>query len=205
MTTTTVQPPAPSAPPGAEPLRRKWSKAEFYRMAEIGIFQGQRAELIEGEIMVLSPQGPAHFVSVHRTATALGTAFGPGYWVRSQGPLDLNMASEPEPDVAVVLGDWNDYPGHPTAVDAVLVVEVSDRTLAYDTGDKASLYARAGIRDYWVVDLVHGLLEVRRNPIADPSAPFGFRYSAMVPLLRGQIVSPLAVPNAVIPVSSVMG
>jgi Uma2 family endonuclease len=93
-----------------------------------------------------------------------------------QTPLAFDPDSEPEPDLAVVVGTPRDYRAHhPTT--AVLIMEVSDTTLAFDRRQKGSLYARAGILDYWILNLNRRMLEVYRSPIADPVAPYGFSYS----------------------------
>ncbi|MFO0928031.1 MAG: Uma2 family endonuclease [Gemmataceae bacterium] len=148
---------------------RRFSKAEYYRLGELGFFRGQRVELIEGRLMVSSPQNPAHGSAVCRVGYALQQAFGTGYLVRTQLPLDLGQATEPEPDVAVVVGPFSLYDqAHPTA--AMLVVEVSDATLNYDRRQKGSLYARGGVTDYWIVNLPDRRLEVYRQPIADRRA-----------------------------------
>src|SRR3954468_9558284 len=132
----------------AEPTTRKWNRDEYYQMADLGLFQDQRVELIEGEIVEMAPQKDNHAGSVSLVHRALSHAFGDGFWVRMQMPLTLNDQSEPEPDVSVVPGGERDYmrgAGHPRG--ALLVVEVSDTTLSYDRERKASLYAAAGIED----------------------------------------------------------
>src|SRR5437764_11887880 len=103
-----------------EPKARRWTRDEFYWMAEAGLFNGQRAELIEGEIMVLSPQNWPHAVTVDRMAEVLRTAFGDQFWVRAQLPINLSLFSDPEPDISVVAGRREDYTEHPT--NAVLLV-----------------------------------------------------------------------------------
>src|SRR5947209_5779545 len=96
-----------SAPPAARagvlPVPYRWSRQEFYRLGELGFFRGHRVELIEGELMVLSPQNWPHAVAVDRAGEVLRKALGAGVWVRTQLPLTL-LASEPEPDVSVVAG-----------------------------------------------------------------------------------------------------
>jgi Uma2 family endonuclease len=169
----------------------------------MGLFQGQRAELVEGTIMVFSPQKWAHAAGVDRTGDALKAAFGPGFWVRTQLPLHLNLFSDPEPGVSVVSGRREEYTDHPTS--AVLVVEVSDTTLAYDQGEKAGMYARADIADYWVLDLVHGCLEVYRSPLRNSGEPSGFRYAHRATLGRGQHVAPLAAPAVTVAVADLLG
>ena len=197
-----------AAPPGpallVEPQARRWTREEFYRLAEIGFFRGQRAELIEGEIMVLSPQKAEHFTTTDRVSELLRNAFGTGYHVRMQGPLELGPHSEPEPDVAVVVGTRDQYAKrHPTT--AALIVEVSDTTLLSDRTRKASLYARAGIADYWIVNLVDRRLEVRRTPIADATQVYGHGYAALTELVAPATISPLALPDIAIPVAALIG
>jgi Uma2 family endonuclease len=194
---------AVAAPVSAEPQVRKWTKDEYYQMADLGWFRGQRAELIEGEIVVQSPQNWPHTVTTDRVGERLRQAFGTTAWVRTQFPVDLGAASEPEPDVSVVPGRVEDYSAHPTS--AVMVVEVSDTTLWFDRNEKASLYAAQGIADYWVVDLVHRRLEVRRSPQPDPSKKHGSDYADVAVINAQGFVTPLALPGVSIPVADFFG
>src|SRR3989442_1624759 len=152
---------------------RRFSRAEYERLVDLGVFQpGEPIELIGGELMVAEPQGAAHYTAIRKTAKALEAAFGPGWEVRTQGPIGLDDDSEPEPDVAVVPGSPDDYSrAHPSR--PVLTVEVSESSLGIDRQHKGSLYARAGLADYWVLNLVDHVLEVYREPVADAAAPFG--------------------------------
>jgi Uma2 family endonuclease len=187
------------ATPTEAPHPRTWTKEEYYRLGELGFFRGQRVELIGGTILVLDRQSPPHATVLSLVAQRLAGIFGSQTSVRQQGPLDLEATTEPEPDVAVVLGARRQHlHAHPTS--AVLIVEVSDTTLAYDRGRKASLYASAGIRDYWIINLVTPQVEIYRDPIPDAAEPFGHRYSTRMDRLPGDSVTPLALPAAVIPV-----
>jgi Uma2 family endonuclease len=186
----TVLAPSLTAFNAAEPQVRQWTRAEFYRLAELGFLQGQRAELIEGTIMVLSPQNWPHASTVDRVAEVLRQALPAGFWIRTQLPLNLNQTNELEPDISVVLGKRDDYRDHPTS--AALIVEVSDSTLTYDRGPKASLYARAGLADYWIVDIAGKRLEVRRAPASDATQVFGYGYTSVVALIAPATISPLA-------------
>jgi Uma2 family endonuclease len=169
-------------------------------MGELGLFRGQRVELIDGAVMVLSPQGPSHATRVERVRKALETSLGAGVWVM---PVDFGIHSEPEPDVSVVSGSLEDYTSaHP--VTALLIIEVSDTTLSYDRNNKASLYAHAGISDYWVVNLVDRQLEVRRQPIADPSTLHGFGYAEVTLLRGGDTIAPLCCPHTQISVADLL-
>jgi Uma2 family endonuclease len=134
---------------------------------------------------------------------ALARALGPAWEVRSQGPIALDDASEPEPDVAVVRGGPRDYAeAHPA--DPVLVVEVALSSLGFDREHKASLYARAGRPEYWIVNLVDRVLEVRREPAPSFSAPYGWDYRVVETLGPEQRVRLLAAPVAEIAVADLL-
>jgi Uma2 family endonuclease len=186
----------------AEPRDRRWSRAEYDRLGEIGFFRDQRVELIHGRIVKLPPMRNEHAVGVGLTEDALRMAFGTGHWVRVQMPLPVTAASEPEPDLAVVPGGPRDYTDHPTT--ALLIVEVSDTTLRYDCGVKARLYARAGIADYWVLDLVHRRLRVFRDPRPDPAHSQRLVYGPATNLNPADTVSPLAAPQSQITVADLL-
>jgi len=173
-------------------------------MSELGLFgPEERVELIAGEILQMAPQGPSHSTGTSRLYRVIETAFGSGFYVRSQLPLALGQESEPEPDVVVVPGSIEDYEdAHPTS--AVLVVEVADTTLTYDRTIKASLYAAAGIADYWIVNLVDHLVEVHRDPRPDATAPSGFSYGQVIRQGRGAVISPLARPESPIAVDDLL-
>ena len=200
----TVLTSAPSPQSDLEPRPRRWSREEYYRLGELGLFHGQRAELIEGEIMVLSPQDPSHSYFADHVAEVLRESGWQGVWVRMQLPVNLGPYSEPEPDVSVVSGARNDYKaGHPTSV--LLAIEVSDTTLAFDRGRKASLYALRGVGDYWIVNIEDHQLEVRRDPRPDPSQPFGYGYASLTVLHSGDVVVPLAAPHLSFDVADLLG
>ena len=133
---------------------RRWRRVEYERLIEAGFFPpGDPVELVGGQLLVAEPQGSGHFAAIRAVEEALRAVFGAGWEVRGQGPLALDEESEPEPDVAVVPGSFRDYAvEHPAR--PVLVVEVSESSLAVDRDHKGSLYARAGLADYWVVNLV---------------------------------------------------
>src|SRR5437868_4680709 len=99
----------------AEPTTRRWNRDEYYRMGEMGLFQGQRVELIDGEIIQMAPQRDVHAACIALAARALERAFGPAYWVRHQLPVEVSKYSEPEPDISVVSGSPRDFigTGHP--------------------------------------------------------------------------------------------
>lgn len=165
---------------------RRFNRAEYQRMADAGIFAGERVELLDGVIVSMSPQSSRHAAVIHRLWRALARELGSEFTVRAQAPVVLGASSEPEPDLAVCRADADDYQSaHPTAADLCLVVEVADSSLSYDRGDKGHSYAAAGIPTYWLVNLVSGRLEA----FSDPDTAGG-RYA------RHQIVADEAVlPN----------
>jgi len=162
----------------------RWSREEYERMISAGVFHPEvRVELIDGEMLEMTPQGSRHVTAVRLIEDALRAACAQGYDVRVQMPLAIDLDSEPEPDVAVVGGNPRDYrDAHPST--AVLVVEVADSSLSFDRERKKNMYGRNGIPEYWILNLVNGCLEVYRNPSE------GF-YQSMVVLHSHETVSPL--------------
>lgn len=183
---------------------RYWTRAEYERLVDGGFFRpDEPIELIGGRLIVSEPQGSSHAVAVGLTSEALRAAFGPGWVIREEKPVALDDDSEPEPDLAVVPGTHRDYStAHPAR--PVLVVEVAETSLAWDRGEKGSLYARARIGDYWIVNLIARVLEVYRNPVPDPLAPHGWRYGSAETFLPPSATSPQSLPGAHIPVAGLL-
>ena len=182
---------------------RRWTRAEYDRLVTTGVLdEDDRVELLDGRLVVREPQGSRHASVVVRVHGRLARAFGRGYHVRPHSPIALDDRSEPEPDLAVVRGAPEDYrDAHPSA--PVLVVEVADTSLRQDRVRKAALYARAGIGDYWVLDLVNDVLHVHRDPARLLSGRWGYRRTRA---LKGDaILSPLAAPRARLRVSDLLG
>jgi Uma2 family endonuclease len=177
----------------AEISTKRWTTDEYYRIAELGLLDAGRSELIEGEIFMMSPQGGRHAQVVSRLRRALQLAFGLENDVRVQSPLRLSEASEPEPDISVIAGDPRDQTELPTT--ALLVAEVSDTSLSYDRERKELLYARASIPEYWLVNLKANEVEVRRQPSASG-------YLDIQTLTTSERIAPLALPNVEIAIGS---
>ena len=186
-----------------EPKSYLWTIGEYNQMAELGFFDGKRVELIEGEVIEMSAMGRPHVIALNKTADLLKSIFMQGWFVQTQAPVQLNKRSEPEPDIAVIQGNMEDYlTEHPTT--AGLIVEVADRTLRYDCTLKASLYAKAGIQDYWVLNLKKHQLEIFRRPIPDSEAKHGFSYGDHHISIEGETVSPLIKPDVEIAVTDLL-
>ncbi|MGH7389924.1 MAG: Uma2 family endonuclease [Candidatus Rokuibacteriota bacterium] len=170
---------------------KRWKRAEYERLVDIDVFQGDPIELIAGQLVVAEPQGAYHASAITRVDYALRAVLPAGWIVRIQAPVSLDDDSEPEPDLVVVPGRPGDYdrshPSHPA-----LAIEVAESSLEFDREHKSSLYARAGLQDYWIVNLVDRVLEVYRDPGPDPSAAHGWRYRSVASLGRGDVVVPLA-------------
>ena len=139
---------------------RRWSRTEYDRMLELGVISpGERVQLIDGDILTITPQNSFHAAIIGKIERALRHLFGDTAWVRVQIPLVVDPDSEPEPDLAGVSGSPEQYL-HERPRTALLVVEVADTTLSRDRGRQASLYAKAGIGEYWVVNLATSRVEV---------------------------------------------
>lgn len=185
----------------AEIEQHRWTRKDYERMVAKGLFEpGAKVELVEGVIYDIPAQGSLHTTGVSLALRALSRLFtGDAHvrvHVRVQMPLALGSASEPEPDVAVVSGEERDYTrSHPTT--ALLVVEVADKSLGHDRQRKLPLYARSGIPEAWILNLRDRTLEVYREPSEG-------LYRSRITLVDEDTVSPLARPEAEIPVSELM-
>ena len=178
---------------------RRWTRQEYERLVDRGLLPpGKRVELIEGVIYDLPPQNSSHATGCQLAHEALRVVFPPdrGYTIRAQFPLALSDDSEPEPDLAVVRGSIRDFSdSHPTT--ALLVVEVADSSLLHDRKRKIPLYARFGIPEAWLLNLIRRTLEVCRDPVDGV-------YQTRIVLRVGDTVSPLGCPEAVIAVSDLL-
>ena len=186
------------------PPHRTWTFEEFERATSMGVFgPDERLELLEGEIIAKMSQNAPHSASLFKTHKRLDRIFAEHFMVRNQMPLMLGERNKPEPDVAVVAGSVDDFLTlHPTS--AVLTVEISDTTLTTDRDVKAQIYARAGIPEYWIVNLVDRLIEVHRQPAAMAEQALGFHYRSIQRLTESESVAPLAAPNHMIQVSELL-
>ena len=183
------------------PIERwRFTVDDYYRMAETGILPADaRVELIDGDVLKMPPIGSHHNGTVGGIDEIVRELLGRRVCVIAQGPLLLRLYGAPQPDV-LVLKRRDDYyrSANPTAADALLVIEVSDSTLTYDRNVKGPMYAQAGIRDYWIVNLADGHIEVYRDPSPDG-------YTSVEVKQRGDNIQFLAFPDASISVSDILG
>ena len=189
--TTTTSPPSPI----------RWPKSLYHQMAESGWFRDKRVQLIEGEIVEMAPMGTPHWVVGNNTYRALLPVFPlDRFTITVQYPIDLGPGSEPEPDVAVMKGQPSDYANAlPTADSILLVIEVSDSSLAFDRGRKATMYATGGIAEYWIIDISNRTVEIYRDPIMAEG-----RYRDVTIHGAGSTVTPLTAQGASVRVSALI-
>jgi Uma2 family endonuclease len=202
---TTPFPPTIPPPASEGPRPWKWTREQYYKLGELGFFEGKRVELIYGEIVEMSPINIAHANGVGLVSDALVVVFAIGFHTNVQQPFavpGVSPGSEPQPDVAVIPGSRRASTSHPTQ--AALIVEVADSTLNYDKTTKAELYAVAGVTDYWVLDLNNRQLLVYRNPVARPVGLGAAAYKTHLTFGPGDSISPLAAPNATIRVADLL-
>jgi Uma2 family endonuclease len=185
-----------------EPLVRVWrfTVDDYHRMAEAGILgEDDRVELIEGQVVPMSPIGGPHVGCVNRLNRLLVTRAGPRAVVSVQNPVRLDRHSEPQPDLAVLRPKADDYAsGVPLAADVIVLIEVCDSSVRYDREVKVPLYAKAGVAEVWLVDLGARELRVHRRPSASG-------YSDVTTRRSGEVVSPLALADVTLTVDEVLG
>lgn len=179
--------------PLAAPARHLISVEAFHRMGETGILgPADRVELIDGEIIDMSPIGALHAAIVDLLARHFGRSAQASVFIRCQNPLRLDGLSEPEPDIAILKPRADFYTtGHPSPADVLLVIEVADSSLAYDLGVKVPLYARHGIPEVWVIDATTRQTRVFREPVGRSGAgqPNGSGYTHEASLAPHELLS----------------
>jgi Uma2 family endonuclease len=180
--------------------RRLFTVDEYYRMAEAGILnEDDRVELIDGEIVEMAPIGPEHASIVARLNNLLVTGAGGAAIVWPQNPVRLSNITEPQPDLALLRWREDFYRrGHPQADDVIVVIEVADSSLAYDRDVKAALYARAGIPEFWLVDVNQRRVTIFRGPAPDS-------YRTVIEAQGADSISPVAFPQIQLGIDQVFG
>ncbi|MEX2146881.1 MAG: Uma2 family endonuclease [Candidatus Rokuibacteriota bacterium] len=187
----------------ATPKPRRWTRVEYERLVELGVFEGERLELLDGLLALREPQGSRHSAAIRAVLDALRAALGHAWQIDSQLPIALDDDSEPEPDVAVVPRDPERYRrGHPGR--PALIVEVAESSYRIDHNYKASLYARAGVAEYWIVDVVRDTVEVHREPEASAAAAHGWHYGTVETFRPPASVRALIAPAVAIAVADLL-
>ncbi|HEU4694972.1 MAG TPA: Uma2 family endonuclease [Vicinamibacterales bacterium] len=173
--------------------RKRFSADDYQRMGQAGILRREdRVELIDGEIIAMTPIGPRHCASVARATRAFVTKAGDSAIVRVQGSVRLDFYSEPEPDLVLVRPRADFYASaHPGPADIVLIVEVAQSSIDYDREFKSLVYARAGVHEYWLADL-------NENVLTCYSSPEGGTYQRVERYTRGQSLAPQLLPDCVV-------
>jgi len=161
---------------------KRFSIEEYHRLGELGFFgPDDRVELIRGEILKMAAKGTLHSVCNSLVFGELYSLVGKRAIVRGQEPIILSADSEPEPDVVIARNRADRYSSsHPESADILLVIEVSDSTLKYDQRTKLSLYAEAGIPNYWIFNLVDNQLEIYSEPYQKRQGDFNYRVKRVV-------------------------
>jgi Uma2 family endonuclease len=171
---------------------------EYYHMLDSGILtEDDRVELIDGEILEMSPIGALHAVCVDRLNMMLTRALGDRFTVRVQNPIRLGEYRELQPDLTVLApGDYS--AGHPGPGDVLFLIEVADTTLAFDRLRKLPMYAAAGVGEAWLVDLQGGIIECH-------TGPGGGIYHNVVLAMRGETLESAVVPGLVLAMDDILG
>lgn len=179
--------------------RRRFTVDEFARMGEAGIFtEDDRVELIEGDILEMTPIGPPHAWTVNRLAKLIGSRLEDRAYVSIQNPIRLGRHSEPQPDLVVAQPQDAYARRHPEPGDVLLVIEVADSSLRYDRLEKVPRYGSAGIPETWLVDVGAGTVTAYTRP-----GPGG--YAAQRALRRGDALAATGLPELVLPVADIFG
>jgi Uma2 family endonuclease len=178
--------------------RHLWTVEEYHRMDEAGLLDDARVELIEGEIVEMAPIGDAHAAVSNRLTRLLVLAVGERGIVAVGNPVRLSPRSEPQPDFSVLRPRADYQTRGPRPEDVMLAVEVSDTTLRRDRRVKLALYARAGIPEFWIVNLEVGEVEVYRSPVGDA-------YASVERKGAGAVATIEALPGVTISVSQILG
>jgi len=177
----------------------RFSLEDYHRMIDAGILKGDdRVELIDGEILKMSPIGSRHATSVRELNTRFTIALGDRAIVSPQNPVSVRPRSEPQPDIAILAARKHKYrKAHPEPGDVLLMIEVADSSVRFDRNRKLPLYASSGIVETWLVDLVHNVVVVATEPTADG-------YTNIVEHKPGATIAPAAFPDITVDVAELL-
>ncbi len=180
--------------------KRWFTVDEYYRMAQAGILtENDRVELIEGEVIEMSPIGSRHAACVKRLNTLLNRLVGQQMIVSVQDPIYIDEFSEPEPDIALLRFREDFYVGsHPTASDVLLIIEVADTSVEYDRKKKLPLYAQAGVPEVWLANLPEDRFEIHAQPQNG-------KYQSVLIVRRGEFITSQTIADLSIPLDQILG
>ena len=180
--------------------RKRFTADEFHHMWDAGIFpEDKRFELIRGVILEMPAAKPSHSGRVNRLNHLFTARLGESATLSIQNPAAIDDYSEPSPDVSLLKPRGDFYTqSHPLPEDVLLLIEISDTTLRFDTRIKSLIYAEAGIPEYWILNIPQNVLEVRTEPANG-------RYTRHELLRHGQTVSPLGLPGESFWVDEILG
>ncbi|MEX2534438.1 MAG: Uma2 family endonuclease [Trueperaceae bacterium] len=179
--------------------KRTFSIDEYHKMGDSGLFADERVELVEGEVIAMAPKGSRHAGCVTRLNRVFTTNINDSFLVRVQDPLRLSDRTELEPDIAVVHSRPDFYASaHPSAKDALLVIEVAESSLTYDRDVKMLLYARAGVQEAWLVDLTWQQIIIQSSPSDEG-------YEVVKNHGRGTVINPPSLPQLQLTADDVLG
>ncbi len=184
----------------AHAVKRLFTVEEYHQMVDSGLFrEDDRLELLEGEILEMSPIGSRHGAAVKRGNRLFSAALVGRAVIAVQDPVQLSDLSEPQPDLTLLRLRSDFYEAaHPRPEDIYLVVEIADTSVVFDREVKLPLYAASGIPEVWLLDLATGVLEVLRDPRSAG-------YRSILRLTAGETVAPLAFPDLVVDVAALTG
>jgi Uma2 family endonuclease len=186
-----------------EPRPHRWTIEEYRDLYKTGLFCDCKTMLIQGEVFTTVMPNPPHDTALGNADDVLRIIFANGFHIRSQMGFNIGTHNDPGPDIAVVQGKRSDYATQ-TPTTAVLIVEVSESTLFFDTTTKAELYATANVPDYWVIDLENRQLLVYRDPVPLPMGLGATAYRTHRVFGPTESVTPLAAPHASVSVGDLL-
>lgn len=181
-----------------EPAPYRFTVKEWNRLGEAGFYTDQGGvELLDGEVISMSPEGNRHSSAVANLADFFGERNGRRYLMRIGSPVEADDLSEPLPDFALLPRSQKNALRHPLTRETLLLVEVSDTTLSFDRNRKLRKYANCGVREYWIVNLKQDVIEIYRSPS-------GEEYLDQTVAKAGDMIAPAAFPDTAVAVSEII-
>jgi Uma2 family endonuclease len=182
-----------------QPLRGPFTVDTYLQLGELGLLhEDDRVELIDGQVVEMSPIGNDHASCVRRLNGLFARALLDRAVIDVQNPIVLGERDSPKPDVTLLRPRGDGYPRHPRAADILLLVEVADTSLAYDREVKVPLYARAGVPEVWVIDLASDRIHLWREPAGD-------HYASARTVSRNDTITPVSFADVAFSVDEIVG